>query len=107
VEKSADVSEGHIASIIWVEVMTVNDMIYIGNGGQGQDYVQNRNNPKDSCLNPQQNRFRNFKSHAGIKFLRLRKGLNKKLVGVGIVRPYTKGRNSSSAWELRTGEIGK
>jgi len=107
VEKSADVSEGHIASIFWVEVMIVNDMIYIGNGGQGQDDVQNRNNPKNSRLNPQQNSFRNFKSHTGINLLRLRQGLNKKLEGVGIVRPYTKGRNSSSAWELRTGQIGK
>jgi hypothetical protein len=33
---SADVLEGHISSIFWVEV---NDMIYIGNGGQGQDDV--------------------------------------------------------------------
>jgi hypothetical protein len=36
VEKSADVSEGHTASIFCVEVMTVNGMIYIGNGGQGK-----------------------------------------------------------------------
>jgi len=74
VEKSPDVSEGHTASIFWVEVMTVNDMIYIGNGGQGQDDVQNRNNPEDSCLNPQQNRFRNFISHTRINLLRPRKG---------------------------------
>jgi hypothetical protein len=40
VEKSADFSEGHIASIFWVEVMAVNDMIYMGNGGQVQDDVQ-------------------------------------------------------------------
>jgi hypothetical protein len=54
--------------------MTMNDMIYIGNGGEGQDDVQNRNNPEDSCLNPQQNRFRNFKSHTGINLLRPRTG---------------------------------
>jgi hypothetical protein len=57
VEKSVDVLEGYIASIFWVEMMVVNDMIYIGNGRQGQDDVQNRNNPKNSCLNPQQNPF--------------------------------------------------
>lgn len=75
VETSADVSVGHTASIFLVEVMTVNDMIYIGNGGQGQDDVQNRNNPEDSCLNPQQNRFRNLKSHTGINLFNTQKGV--------------------------------
>jgi hypothetical protein len=68
VEKSANVSDGHTASIFCVEAMTVNDMIYIGNGRQWQDDVQNRNNPEDSCMNPQQNCFRNFKSHTGTSF---------------------------------------
>jgi len=56
-------------------------MVYIGNGVQGQDDVQNRNNPEDTCVNTQQNCFRNFKSHTGIKLLTPKKGWNKKLEG--------------------------
>jgi len=58
-----------------------------------------------TCVNPQQNRFTNFKSYTGIKLLTPKKRWNKKLEGGGIIRPYSKGRKSSSVWELRTTQI--